>query len=117
MKRVLRINPIIFAAIILFLARGCTKEDPVSLTRSVTNLSKTGATLNGTVNPNGLSTTVTFEYGTTTSYGKYCYSLLKARLSGDGITNVSADISGLTIGTTYHFRVKAENSHWTVYGE
>ncbi len=68
MKKVFRISLIIFAAIILLLARGCKKEEPESLTQAATNLSKTGATLNGTVNPNGLSTTVTFEYGTTTSY-------------------------------------------------
>ncbi len=114
MKKVFRINTIIFAAIILFLAAGCKKEDPESLTQAVSNLSKTGATLNGMVNPNGLSTIVTFEYGTTTSYGKTVIAS-QSPVAGDSITEVSADITGLTIGTTYHFRVKAENSHWTVY--
>jgi hypothetical protein len=114
MKKVLRLNPIILAAIILLLARGCTKEEPESSTQPATNLSKTGATLNGTVNPNGLTTTVTFEYGTSTSYES---SVIAAQspVNGNGITDVSAEISGLTLGTIYHFRVKAENSHWTVY--
>jgi len=114
MKKVFRISPIIFAVILLLLARGCTKEDPESLTQPVSNLSKTGATLNGTVNPNGLSTKVTFEYGTTTSYDS-TVTASQSPVTGNGIKNVSADITGLTIGKTYHYRVKAENSHWTVY--
>ncbi|MEI7940216.1 MAG: hypothetical protein WCK27_26325 [Verrucomicrobiota bacterium] len=32
-------------------------------------LSSTSATLKGTVNPNGLTTTAQFEYGLTTNYG------------------------------------------------
>jgi hypothetical protein len=114
MKKVDCINQIIFIAIIIFLALGCKKEDPESITQPVTNLSKTGATLNGTVNPNGLSTIVTFEYGTTTNYESTVIAA-QSPVSGNSITNVSADISGLTIGTIYHYRVKAENSHWTVY--
>jgi len=115
MQKILWINPLVFATVILFLATDCKKEDPESQTRPATNLSKTGATLNGTVDPNGLSTTVTFEYGATTSYDS-SVTARQSPIPGNSITNVSADISGLTIGTTYHFRVKAENSHWTIYG-
>jgi hypothetical protein len=114
MKKVLRIIPIIFAAIILLLTRGCKKDVPESLTQPVTNLSKTGAKLNGTVNPNGLSTTVTFEYGTATSYDS-SVTAAQSPVNGDGIKDVSADISGLKLGGIYHYRVKSENSHWTVY--
>jgi hypothetical protein len=114
MKKVLWINPIIFTAIILFLAAGCKKEEPESRTQPATNLFITGATLNGSVNPNGLSTTVTFEYGTTTSYDS-SVPAAQSPVNGDGIIDVSADISGLIPCTTYHFRVKTENSHWTVY--
>jgi hypothetical protein len=114
MKKADWLSPIIFAAIILFLAAGCKKEVPESQTLSVTNLSKTGATLNGFVNPKGLSTIVTFEYGTTTSYDS-SITAAQSPVNGDGITDVSADISGLTLGAIYHYRIKAENSHWTVY--
>jgi hypothetical protein len=114
MKKIFRINTIILAAIILFLAGCLKKEDPESFSMPASNLSKTGATLNGTVNPGGLSTAVTFEYGTTTSYDR-TITAIQSPVSGNNITNVSAEISGLTIGTTYHYRVKAENSHWTVY--
>jgi len=114
MKKVSWIYPIVFAAIIFFISTTCKKDQPESQTQPATNLSKTGVTLKGTVNPNGLSTTVTFEYGTTTSYDS-SVTAAQSPVTGDGISNVSADISGLTIGTIYYYRVKAENSHWTVY--
>jgi hypothetical protein len=114
MKKVFRNSPIVLAAALLLLATACKKEEPESFTLPVTKLSKTGATLNGTVNPNGLSTIVTFEYGTTTSYDS-TVTAFESPVTGDNITNVSAAISGLIIGTIYHYRVKAENSHWTLY--
>src|SRR5262249_52150270 len=42
---------------------------PVVATNPATNVGNFSATLNGTVNPNGLTTAVHFDYGTTTSYG------------------------------------------------
>jgi uncharacterized protein (TIGR02145 family) len=121
MKKVFRINPLIFTAI-LFLA-GCTKDQtadvkeykvthwPVVKTLKATSSKVTKATLNGTVNCSGLSTTVTFEYGTTTSYDS-TVTASQSPVTGEGIINVSADISNLTPSTTYHFRVKADNSKW-----
>ena len=97
---------------ILFTSLG---EAPSALTQPATNVTSTGATLNGTVNPSHLSTTVTFEYGTTTGYGSTA-TASQSPVTGSAITNVNADISGLTQGTTYHFRVKAANSLGTVYG-
>jgi uncharacterized protein YegP (UPF0339 family) len=115
MKKVFRISTIIFAAIILLLSRGCKKEDPECLTSFVSNISRTGVTLYGYVNPNGLSTIVTFEYDTTTDYSK-TVTAYQSPVTGESITDVFADITGLITSKTYHFRVKAENSHWTVYG-
>ncbi len=65
--------------------------------------------------PRGLPTVVTIEYGTTISYGQEVTPTQNIVI-GNSITNVSADISGLTLCATYHFRVKAENSFETVYG-
>ena len=42
---------------------------PDVTTGMATAIGQTGATLNATVNPKGSSTTTSFEYGTTTSYG------------------------------------------------
>ena len=89
---------------------------PSSFTQFATNLTLSGATLNGIVNANGLSTSVTFEYGTTISYGSTT-TAAQSPVDGSDSTNVSADITGLTFGTTYHFRVKAVNSLGTTFGD
>jgi hypothetical protein len=88
---------------------------PTATTMAATNKTATGATLNATVNANMVSTAVTFEYGTTTSYGQ-TVNASQSPVTGNAITNVSANLTGLTAGTTYHFRVKAVNSVGTTYG-
>lgn len=92
-----------------------TSQAPSATTNPATNIATVTATLNGTVNAAGSSTTVTFDYGETTSYGM-SVTALQSPVSGAGNTAVSADISGLTEGTLYHFRVKAVNGGGTTYG-
>jgi len=89
-------------------------NSPIVTTLDATGITSTTGTLNGTVNPNGLATTYKFEYGTTTSYGTA--TTVTSAGSGSAAVNVSAGISGLTAGTTYHFRVTATNSDGTSYG-
>ena len=86
---------------------------PVVITSAVSLIASFSATLNGTVDPHGLTTNVYFQYGTTTNYG-----LTTATQSRTGNTylNVTANISGLTASTTYHFRIVATNSGGTRYG-
>ena len=86
---------------------------PVVITNPATNIATNSATLNGSVDPHGLTTTVYFQYGTTTSYGHTSASQSK---TGNTYQNVSANISGLTAITTYHFRIVATNSSGTTYG-
>jgi hypothetical protein len=71
------------------------------------------ATLNSSVDPHGLTTTIHFQYGTTTSYGLTTASQSK---SGNTYQSVSANIGGLSASTTYHFRIVATNSAGTRYG-
>jgi phosphodiesterase/alkaline phosphatase D-like protein len=70
--------------------------------------------LNGMVNPNGVPTTYYFEWGTTTSYG----NTTGVQSVGSGLSDVvvSANLTGLTRNTTYHYRVVATNSLGTSYG-
>ena len=82
-------------------------------TNSATNVTSSSATLNGIVNPNGLTTNVHFEYGLTTSYG---FSTATHNYNGITTQNVSANITGLSPNTTYHFRVVATNTGGTRYG-
>jgi hypothetical protein len=81
---------------------------PECITQPATNISANAITLNGTVNANFSPASVTFEYGTTTSYGQTIVAV-PSPVTGNSITNVSATITGLNEGTTYHYRVKAVN--------
>jgi uncharacterized protein (TIGR02145 family) len=90
-------------------------QAPLATTLAATNITSSGATLNGTITANDLATTVTFEYGTTTSYGLTA-NATPSEVTGNAATNASANISGLSPGVTYHFRIKAINSLGTVYG-
>jgi len=81
---------------------------PTATTSDATIITQTTATLNGTVNANGFSTTVSFEYGTTTSYGQ-TKTANQSPITGNLNESVSCSLSGLTANTIYHFRVKAES--------
>ena len=86
---------------------------PVVTTNPATFVASFSATLNGSLDPHGLTTTVYFQYGTTTSYGSTTASQTK---TGNTYQNVSANISGLIASTTYHFRIVATNSAGTTHG-
>jgi hypothetical protein len=85
----------------------------VVTTKSATNVASSSATLNGTVDPHGLTTSVHFQYGTTTGYGS---TTANHGSSGNTYQNASANITTLSGSTTYHFRVVATNSAGTTYG-
>jgi hypothetical protein len=88
---------------------------PSVTTNAATAVSGTGATLNGTVNANNASTTVTFEYGTDTNYGT-TVTADQSPVTGSTGTAVSKAISGLTSGTTYHYRAVGTNLSGTTNG-
>ena len=80
-----------------------------------TNVTSSSATFNGSANANYLPTNVSFEYGTSLSYGKVIDASPKV-ITGNSNTNISAGLTGLSAVTTYHFRVKIVNSSGTAYG-
>lgn len=74
----------------------------------VSEISRTGATLNATIEPHGTATFYNFEYGTTTSYGsKTASKEIGAEVES---SSVSEAISGLKANTVYHYRVVTFNS-------
>ncbi len=81
---------------------------PVVTTGSATSVTETGATLNGTVNPEGSETKYAFEYGTTKAYG----TKTAEASAGSGTSNVevSKSITSLAPSATYYFRIVATNS-------
>ncbi|HEY3729578.1 MAG TPA: hypothetical protein VGL51_20590 [Solirubrobacteraceae bacterium] len=77
-------------------------------------VSTSGGTLNGTVNPNGASVRVSFDFGPTAAYGQ----TLAAGATGpaDAATLFSAPIGGLAPGTTIHYRAVATSDFGTFQG-
>lgn len=86
---------------------------PVIVTTPASGLTGSAATLQGSLDPHGLTTTVYFQYGRTNSYGSTTPSQTR---NGNTFRNISANISGLSAGTPYHFRIVATNSAGTRYG-
>lgn len=87
---------------------------PTVTTGLATNVTPFLATLNGTVNPNGLSTTYYFEWGPTISYGNNSATQSAGNVWSD--VAASDKLMGLTLNTTYHYRLVATNSEGTTYG-
>lgn len=78
---------------------------------SASNVAITSATLNGIVDPESTpDTTYYFEYGTTSGYGQQTES---ASISGSSGLSVSANLTGLQAGTTYHYALVASNTSGT----
>ncbi len=81
----------------------------------VSGVGTTEATLNGEVQPVGVQTTYYFEYGTTMAYGSKTAETSVG--SGGEFVAVSAPLTGLALGTSYHYRLVATNSRGTTMGE
>ena len=86
---------------------------PIVTTKPATNVATFAATLNGVLDPHGLTTNVRFQYGTTTNYGHH--TAMQSQ-TGNTFRNIAANIGGLASNTTYHFRIVATNSVGTRYG-
>jgi uncharacterized protein (TIGR02145 family) len=91
-------------------------DAPTVKVNPATWVNQTWATLNGVVNANNLMTTINFEYDTSTVYGHSIVSTPDT-MSGSKDMLVIANLTGLTVNTTYHFRIKAVNSLGTTFGK
>jgi uncharacterized delta-60 repeat protein len=94
-------------------------EKPFSTTLAPTSITATStgftAIFNGVVHPNNRSTSVSFEYGTDTTYG-HTVAAEQGPLTINTGTNVSRRMTGLNLNTSYHYRVVATNCLGTTYG-
>ncbi len=88
---------------------------PTATTQTASGILSTSVNLNAYVNANDLETTVSFEYGTTTSYGN-TISPTTSLITGNNDEYITSHLTGLTESTLYHFRIKAESSAGITYG-
>jgi len=97
-----------------FTTNAAAISPPTAAAAAATSVANTSATLNGAVNANGNDATVTFEYGFTDLYGSEI-AAIPSPVTGSTTVSVSANLAGLTVGTLYHYRVKAVNAGGTTY--
>jgi phosphodiesterase/alkaline phosphatase D-like protein len=91
-----------------------TALPPSVRTGAAQDVAATTATLTGAVDRRGRSTNWYFEYGTSTSYG--ARTPTHSVPSGAGARTVTAPLTRLTPGTTYHYRLVATSDAGTGRG-
>ena len=82
---------------------------PVVTNLAATGITNVGATVNGTVNPNGLATQAWFEWGTSPTLVAPDNTTKQNFAAGTTVQAVTASLPTLTFGTTYYFRLVASN--------
>ncbi|MEI7526720.1 MAG: GEVED domain-containing protein, partial [Mariniphaga sp.] len=76
------------------------------ITQGATGITFSNAALHGTINAHNSPVIVEFHYGLTSSYG-YTITAVPGSVSGNLTTDVSASLTGLLPGSTYHVEVVA----------
>jgi hypothetical protein len=88
---------------------------PVVSTSPATNLSQTGATLNGSVNPEGDDSKYHFDVSTSQAFTSFVTFPVPNADAGAGTSAVavSTPATGLSSGTLYYFRLVATSTYGT----
>lgn len=95
-------------AVLLLPAAGAqAASKPTVSTGSTSQVTPTTAILAGQVNPQGQSTTYSFQYGKTTTYGTQTPAAPAG--SGTKAKRARVAITGLEANTKYHYRIVASN--------
>ena len=88
---------------------------PSATTGAASAVTAGGATLSATVNPHNQATSYRFEYGQTTAYGSTTADQAVSP-ADDSAHAVTAAVTGLAAGQTYHYRIVAINATGTTTG-
>jgi hypothetical protein len=108
---------VLFASLALLACPGAAQAAAPSLGAiSATNLQGVSALLKGSVNPQGLATTYSFEYSTAANFAGAIKTPAADVGQGTEPRPARAAISSLVPSTTYHFRLVASNSSGTTAG-
>jgi hypothetical protein len=88
---------------------------PTVTTGAASSITASGASVAGTVNPNGVATTYHVDYGLTSGYDSATTETSAG--SGTSAVPVSAILTGLKGNTTYHYRVVATTATGSAIGK
>jgi lysophospholipase L1-like esterase len=94
-----------------------TAAAPTVTTNAATSVTGAGATVNGSVNPNGQETTAWFEWGTDPGLATFNSTSSQSMGSGTTVIPLSESISGFGSDNVYFFRAVASNNGGTRKGD
>ena len=89
---------------------GQSNGGPFVVTLASSNLTSTTATLNGVTYVTGLAVTVWFEWGTSGTLSSYNTTASQSPDTGKYLTPVAANLTGLSPGTTYFYRLAGKDT-------
>jgi len=95
---------------------GTVGSAPIVATSAATDVGSTSASAGGSVNPNGLSTTAYFEWGTSSTLATFTATSSQSIGSGTSAVSVTGSLTGLIASTTYYYRAVGQNSAGTQRG-
>jgi len=98
-----------------FVQRFTRFDGPTVTTDPADPINARDATLNGTIDPEGVDSTYHFEYGLDQTYGSRTVGNVPAGSGSDPIA-ASALVSGLKPNTTYHYRIVGTNASGSIKG-
>jgi len=90
-------------------------EGPTVTTAAATEVERTSATFNGTIDPGGKASEYHYEYGLENTYGSSTPEV--AAGAGSAAVPAAGPITGLTPNTTYHYRIVGTNAAGSIVGE
>jgi phosphodiesterase/alkaline phosphatase D-like protein len=90
---------------------------PVATTIAATNVANTTATINGRINPGGAATVAKFCWGTSSSLSSCTLTDTVTVVSAaSGLTTVSFNLTNLSGGQDYYYRIEGTNSQGSSQG-
>lgn len=114
-RRLLGTTSLAVLAALSLLITGAAAGAPAATSSPATQITQTGATLNGTVATGGEATTWVFQYGTDASFTTFLTApLVPGSVDGSVASQpVSQTVTGLAPATTYYYRLVANNGSGT----
>jgi GH18 family chitinase len=93
-----------------------TEQIPSVTTQAATSITRTSATLNGSINPNNVSTDAWFRYGLDSLLATYDSTTTTNLGAGGSAVSHSRSLTSLVENTDYYFRAVARNNLGTSLG-
>jgi hypothetical protein len=90
-------------------------EGPTVTTTTASEVERTTATFNGTVDPEGIASEYHYEYGLEKAYDSSTAPIDAG--SGSSAAEAPGPVTGLVPNTTYHYRIVGSNAQGSILGE